>query len=171
MVGFQWKRCLFQLLNLYLNKIILNFCSNQNIYKLMKHIFECKTIAELEEIAPKVFNLINTNRIFAFYGPMGVGKTTFIKAICKHMGVVEIVNSPSFAIINEYYSEKYGKIYHFDFYRIKTIEEVFDMGYEDYLYSNNYCFIEWPEKITSLLPKDFIPLTINEKDGIRRIIF
>ncbi|OIP01948.1 MAG: tRNA (adenosine(37)-N6)-threonylcarbamoyltransferase complex ATPase subunit type 1 TsaE [Bacteroidetes bacterium CG2_30_32_10] len=138
----------------------------------MTDIIECKTILDIDFAAQKVFNTFNaTNRIFAFYGLMGVGKTTFIKAICKYMGVKDIVNSPTFAIVNEYKANQYGKIYHFDFYRIKTIAEVYDMGYEDYFYSRNYCFIEWPEKIAPLLPKDFVSLTIKENNGIRSIIF
>ncbi len=137
----------------------------------MNNVIECKTILDLDFAAEKVLNTFKNNRVFALYGPMGVGKTTFIKAICKYMGVKEIVNSPTFALVNEYSSGLYGKIYHFDFYRINKLSEVYDMGYEDYFYNNNYCFIEWPEKITSLLPKDFVNLTIKEYDSVRSIIF
>jgi tRNA threonylcarbamoyladenosine biosynthesis protein TsaE len=137
----------------------------------MADIIECKTILDLDFAAEKLISRYKTNKIFALYGLMGVGKTTFIKSICRFLGVNDIVNSPTYSLVNEYKSDKYGKIYHFDFYRIKTIAEVFDMGYEDYFYTNNYCFIEWPEKIASLLPKDFVSLTIKEKNGIRSIIF
>jgi tRNA threonylcarbamoyladenosine biosynthesis protein TsaE len=137
----------------------------------MTDIIECKTISELDFAAEKLLNKFKNNKIFALYGLMGVGKTTFIKSICKYMGVKDIINSPTFALVNEYKTEKYGKIYHFDFYRINTLAEVYDMGYEDYFYNNNYCFIEWPEKIASLLPKDFVSLTIKENDGVRSIIF
>ena len=94
------------------------------------------------------------------------GKT--YKALCEELGVSEVVNSPSFAIVNEYQSANNGVIYHFDFYRIKKIEEAFDFGYEDYFYSNNYCFIEWPEKIESLLPENCVIVNIKEReDGSR----
>lgn len=137
----------------------------------MIDIFECRTINDLDQAAEKLLEKYRMNKVFALYGGMGVGKTTFIKAICKGMGVKDIVNSPSFSIVNEYLSDQYGKIYHFDFYRINKLEEVYDMGYEDYFYNNKYCFIEWPEKITPLLPKDFVSLTIKENDGVRSIIF
>jgi tRNA threonylcarbamoyladenosine biosynthesis protein TsaE len=101
---------------------------------------------------------------------MGVGKTTFIKALCNELDVVEIVTSPTFALINEYQTSSGEIIYHFDFYRIKKIEEVFDFGYEDYFYSGNYCFIEWPDKIAEILPENvvFVQMTEN-KDGSRTI--
>jgi tRNA threonylcarbamoyladenosine biosynthesis protein TsaE len=101
------------------------------------------------------------SRVFAFFGSMGAGKTTFIKAICAELGVEDIVQSPTFSIINEYKTRSGESIYHFDFYRIKKIGEVFDIGYEDYLYSGNYCFIEWPELIGPLLPDDTIRVHIS----------
>jgi len=137
----------------------------------MKLTIECKNIPELATVAQQILEKHKGKKIFAFYGEMGTGKTTLIKAILKHMGVDDIVSSPSFALVNEYNSAVFGKIYHFDFYRIKNLSEVFDIGYEHYFYSNNYCFIEWPEKINSLLPDDFVSLNIVERNGIRRIVF
>lgn len=112
-------------------------------------------------------------RVFAFYGKMGAGKTTFIKAVCENLGVTDVITSPTFAIVNEYTSETSGDtIYHFDFYRIKKIEEVYDMGYEEYLYSGSLCFIEWPELIEGLLPDDATKVTIEEDgDGSRTVRF
>ncbi len=101
--------------------------------------------------------------VFAFYGKMGAGKTTFIKAVCEALGVTDVITSPTFAIVNEYRSDETGElIYHFDFYRIKTVGEVYDMGYEDYFYSGALCFIEWPELIEELLPDDAVRVTIEE---------
>jgi tRNA threonylcarbamoyladenosine biosynthesis protein TsaE len=109
--------------------------------------------------------------IFAFYGKMGAGKTTFIKALCKALGVEDEVNSPTFAIVNEYRSESTAElIYHFDFYRIKKVEEVYDLGYEDYFYSGALCFIEWPELIEELLPEDTKKISIEENNDGERII-
>lgn len=109
--------------------------------------------------------------VFAFYGKMGAGKTTFIKAVCEELGVADVINSPTFAIVNEYRSETTAElIYHFDFYRIKKLEEVYDMGYEDYLYSGARCFIEWPELIDDLLPGDAVRVEITEEpDGSRSV--
>lgn len=112
---------------------------------------------------------IGEHRIFAFYGSMGAGKTTFIKAICKLLGVKDNVSSPTFAIVNEYDSNV-GPIYHFDFYRIKNLAEVVDLGFEDYAYSGNLCFMEWPELIEELLPENTINVCITETDnGIRTV--
>jgi tRNA threonylcarbamoyladenosine biosynthesis protein TsaE len=99
-------------------------------------------------------------RIFAFYGPMGAGKTTFIQAICHSLGSDDLVTSPTFAIINEYNTSLSERIYHFDFYRIKNPDEAYDLGYEDYFYSGNYCFIEWPEMIGPLLPDQYLEVSI-----------
>lgn len=129
-----------------------------------------KSLSELNVIAEKFLRLMRDNKVFAFFGPMGVGKTTFIKALCNELGVVEIVTSPTFALINEYQTGNGKIIYHFDFYRIEKVEEVFDFGYEDYFYSGNYCFIEWPDKIAEILPKDVVFVQMNEnKDGSRTI--
>lgn len=111
------------------------------------------------------------SRIFAFYGKMGAGKTTFIKAICECLGVEDVITSPTFAIVNEYTSAKSGDtIYHFDFYRIKKIEEVYDMGYEEYFYSGSPCFIEWPELVEDLLPENATAVTIEEQEDGSRIV-
>lgn len=112
--------------------------------------------------------------VIAFYGKMGAGKTTFIKALCEELGVEDVITSPTFAIVNEYSLPHGGRLegalYHFDFYRIKKIEEVYDMGYEDYFYSGNLCLIEWPELIEDLLPEDALRVTIEEQpDGSRTI--
>lgn len=106
------------------------------------------------------------NTVFAFYGKMGAGKTTFIKAVCEELGVSDAIASPTFAIVNEYRSDQGGElIYHFDFYRIKKLEEVYDLGYEDYFYSGALCFIEWPELVEELLPGDAVRVDIEEVEG------
>ena len=112
----------------------------------------------------------NKGLVIAFYGKMGAGKTTFIKAICEELGVEDVITSPTFAIVNEYSLPSQEALYHFDFYRIKKLEEVYDMGYEDYFYSGNLCLIEWPELIEELLPEDALRVTIEEQpDGSRTI--
>ncbi len=125
----------------------------------------------IRESAKEFVRLMGDDTVFAFYGKMGAGKTTFIKALCKELGVEDEVNSPTFAIINEYRSETTAElIYHFDFYRIKKLEEVYDLGYEDYFYSGALCFIEWPELVEELLPLDAKKVTITENsDGTRTI--
>ena len=121
--------------------------------------------AQLPEAAKQFVQAMNQNTVFAFYGKMGAGKTTFIKAICEELGVTDVINSPTFSIVNEYRSDTTGElIYHFDFYRIKKIEEVYDMGYEDYFDSGAVCFIEWPELIDDLLPGDAVKVSITEQE-------
>lgn len=131
------------------------------------------TINGLDSIrdAAKAFiEAMDDRTVFAFYGDMGAGKTTFIKAICEELGVEDVINSPTFAIVNEYRSNSDELIYHFDFYRINKVEEAYDFGYEDYLYSGALCFIEWPEKIEELLPSDIVNVTIKEnEDGTRTV--
>lgn len=132
------------------------------------------TISNLDSIgraAREFMAQMGDDTVFAFYGKMGAGKTTFIKALCKELGVEDEVNSPTFAIINEYRSATTAElIYHFDFYRIKKLEEVYDLGYEDYFYSGALCFIEWPELVEELLPLDAKKVTIAENsDGSRTI--
>ena len=111
--------------------------------------------------------------MFAFYGKMGAGKTTFVKAVCEELGVDDVITSPTFSIVNEYRSADTGElIYHFDFYRVKKIDEVYDMGFEDYFYSGALCFIEWPELCEEVLPEDTVKVTIQEEsDGSRTIMF
>ena len=112
------------------------------------------------------------SRVFAFYGKMGAGKTTFIKALCRELGVEDVITSPTFAIVNEYTAASGAPIYHFDFYRIKKLEEVYDMGYEEYFYDGGLCLIEWPELIEELLPENAIRVSISEQaDGTRLIKF
>ena len=115
-----------------------------------------KEIGSINETAREFIKLIDQDTVFAFYGNMGAGKTTFIKAICEELGVTDVINSPTFAIVNEYRSATAELIYHFDFYRINKIEEAYDFGYEDYFYSGALCFIEWPEKLEEILPGDVV---------------
>lgn len=131
---------------------------------------EIKNLEALQPAARKFIDQMGDRRVFAFYGGMGAGKTTFIKTICKELGVKETVASPTFAIINEYKSGEGDPIYHFDFYRIHKLEEVFDFGYEDYLYSGHICFIEWPELVEQILPEDTVKLSIRETEDGRRVI-
>ena len=129
-------------------------------------------IQDINKAAKAFISAMGDSAVFAFYGKMGAGKTTFIKAVCEELGVTDVINSPTFAIVNEY---EYGDgdiIYHFDFYRIKKEQEVLDIGYEDYVYSGNLCFMEWPELIESLLPDGTVKVTIEEEaDGSRKVTF
>ncbi|EJP28038.1 tRNA threonylcarbamoyl adenosine modification protein YjeE [Prevotella sp. MSX73] len=128
------------------------------------------SLDNIHAAAKQFVDNMGTSKVFAFYGKMGAGKTTFIKAICEVFGVDDVITSPTFAIVNEYTAASGTPIYHFDFYRIKKIEEVYDMGYEDYFYSNNLCFLEWPELIENLLPGDAVRVTIREEeDGTRTV--
>ena len=129
------------------------------------------SIESIREAAKQFIAAMDDNTVFAFYGKMGAGKTTFIKAICEELGVTDVINSPTFAIVNEYRSDDSGElIYHFDFYRIQKLDEVYDMGYEDYFYSGALCFIEWPELIEEVLPGDAVKVTIEEaEDGTRNV--
>lgn len=126
-------------------------------------------LEQLPNIAKTILDTFKTERIFALYGKMGSGKTTFIKELCKLLGVNEHITSPTFALINEYIGKENIKIYHFDFYRIETQEEAYDFGYEEYFYSGNYCFIEWPELIENLLPETYIKISITEQENFDRI--
>lgn len=135
-------------------------------------------LSNIREAAREFICHMGDRKVYAFYGKMGAGKTTFIKAICEELGVEDVITSPTFAIINEYsISTPHSPltsdvIYHFDFYRIKKLEEVYDMGYEDYFYSGALCFIEWPELIEEVLPEDAVKVQIIEKeDGTRAILF
>ena len=130
-----------------------------------------QSLDHIHDAAREFIAAMGDNTVFALYGKMGAGKTTFIKALCQELGVEDVVTSPTFAVINEYRSDIAGElIYHFDFYRIKKLEEVYDMGYEDYFYSGALCFIEWPELVEELLPGNTIKVTIEEQeDGSRRL--
>ena len=130
-----------------------------------------QSLEQIHEAAKQFVQNMGDNTVFAFYGKMGAGKTTFIKAICEELGVKDVITSPTFAIVNEYRSEETAElIYHFDFYRIKKLDEVYDMGYEDYFYSGAVCFIEWPELVEELLPGNTVKVTIEEtEDGARRL--
>jgi tRNA threonylcarbamoyladenosine biosynthesis protein TsaE len=124
----------------------------------------------LDTVAQHLIKQFPDHRIFAFYGKMGAGKTTFIQSVCKILGTNDNVTSPTFALINEYKTGQQKSIFHFDFYRIKDIVEAFDLGYEDYLFSGNYCLIEWPEMIESLLPENIVKVKIDVgEDGARNI--
>ena len=128
-----------------------------------------KDLEHIREAAQEFISHMGDHRVFAFYGSMGAGKTTFIKALCEELGVTDVVTSPTFAIVNEYEAPS-RPIFHFDFYRIKKLEEVYDMGYEDYFYSDALCFIEWPELIDEVLPDDAVKVTIKENaDGTRTV--
>lgn len=130
-----------------------------------------KDLNNISEAAKEFIEAMDDRTVFAFHGKMGAGKTTFIKAICEELGVEDVINSPTFAIINEYRSESTGElIYHFDFYRINKISEAEEIGTEDYFYSGALCFIEWPDKIDELLPGDVINVSIEENtDGSRTV--
>ncbi|MBR3546404.1 MAG: tRNA (adenosine(37)-N6)-threonylcarbamoyltransferase complex ATPase subunit type 1 TsaE [Bacteroidaceae bacterium] len=131
-----------------------------------------RSLDEIQQAADDFVAAMGDNTVFALYGPMGVGKTTFTKAVCERLGVKDNITSPTFAIVNEYRSTTDELIYHFDFYRIKKLEEVYDMGYEDYFYSGAICFIEWPELIEELLPLDAVKVTLSENsDGTRSVRF
>jgi len=131
-------------------------------------VIRIKSLKEIRHAAGQFIQLIDSNRVFAFQGEMGAGKTTFIKAICEELGVEENITSPTFAIVNEYTSVNGKTIFHFDCYRLKNIREAYDLGAEEYFYSGNLCFIEWPEKIQELLPTDAVRVSISVLDDSSR---
>ena len=119
------------------------------------------SVNDLPNVAEQLLQIASNKRIIAFFGEMGAGKTTLIKEVCARLGVNDTVLSPTFSIVNEYRTETGESVYHFDFYRSKSLSEVYDMGYEEYFYSGNYCLIEWSEKIVSLLPEEYIKINIS----------
>ncbi len=127
------------------------------------------SVDDLHVAAKLLIAFAQTEKVFLFYGDMGAGKTTFIKSLCKSLGTHESITSPTFSIVNEYVG-KNGNIYHFDFYRLKNQTEAFDLGYEEYFYSGNYCFIEWPEKIPDLLPAHYIRVGIQVLTNNERLL-
>lgn len=128
------------------------------------------SLSELEGVAKEMISEFSEERVFAFYGKMGAGKTTFIQSVCRVLGSDDNVTSPTFALINEYNTANMESIFHFDFYRIKELEEAFDLGYEDYIYSGSYCLIEWPEMIDPLLPDTIVEVKIEVQDDESRVI-
>jgi tRNA threonylcarbamoyladenosine biosynthesis protein TsaE len=133
----------------------------------MQESISISNISELPSAAKQLIQICEGKKIFAFSGQMGAGKTTFIKAICIALGVKDTISSPTFSLVNEYRSATGEKIYHFDFYRIKDLSEAYDMGFEEYLYSKGYCFIEWPEKIEELLPEDCVKVNLSVEEEKR----
>ena len=137
----------------------------------MELTYNCSSVEELDGIATDILNKIPGPRVFALFGEMGSGKTTLVKSLCKALGSSDKVSSPTFSLVNEYLSESKGCIFHFDVYRIKKLEELMDIGYETYFFSDCYVFIEWSEKIIELLPKKSVYVKIRETDtGIREIL-
>lgn len=134
-------------------------------------IFEINSIDELSKVSDFLVSMREKSNIIAFYGNMGAGKTTLIKNLCSKLGVQDEVNSPTFALVNEYQTDAFDSIFHFDFYRIKSLEEVFDIGYEDYFYGGSLCLLEWPELIDPLMPEHFIKveITLGDTDTSRKI--
>ncbi len=135
----------------------------------MERVFDRVELENLPDVAGDILKLFPDNRFFVVNGEMGAGKTTLIRQLCKAIGVDGFTTSPTFALINEYFSPAKGPVYHFDFYRINKLTEVYDIGYEEYFYSDNYCFIEWSEKIRELLPDKYVEVNIETGDGFRRL--
>ena len=130
------------------------------------------SLSALNMAAQNILEHSGEETIFALNGKMGAGKTTLIKAFCNVLGVKEVVSSPTFSLINEYSDKNKNPVFHFDFYRIKKLDEVYDIGYEEYFYSHNKCFIEWPELISELLPESYVYISIDEiEDGKRTISY
>lgn len=130
--------------------------------------FEINNENELDFISKEIFEKFKS-KVFLFYGEMGVGKTAFIKSICKHLNVVDVVSSPTFSIVNQYVNDQDEFMYHFDFYRTNNKNEIFDIGYEEYLFSDSYCFIEWPERLDNLLPDKYLEIKMKLNKGNRVI--
>ena len=135
----------------------------------MSKIFYAKKVQELNEIAKAIVEVFENEKKIVFFGEMGVGKTTLIKYICKALNVQDVVTSPTFSVVNQYRNKDGNSLYHFDFYRIENQEELFDLGLEEYLYSDNYCFIEWPEKAKGLLSDNFVQVQMTKNKECRII--
>lgn len=135
----------------------------------MSKTFFAENLEQLNTIAKQILDYTSTHKKFAFYGEMGVGKTSLIKALSLHLGVLDAVSSPTFSIVNEYQADENTKIYHFDFYRIEDEKEAYDMGYEEYFFSSAYCFIEWSEKIPNLIEEDMVQIKMSVEGNKRRI--
>ena len=131
---------------------------------------EISSLSEINHVAERFLDAHPADRLFAFYGKMGAGKTTFIKALCEKLQVIDYVTSPTFALVNVYETELGREIYHFDLYRIKSQDELYDLGYEEYFFSEEYCFIEWPELIEPLLPPHTVKISITENEQGRRMV-
>lgn len=129
-----------------------------------------KSLKELPKAVDAIIRLMKDNKVFAFYGEMGAGKTTLIKTICQALHVLDYTTSPTFSLVNEYHTAEDESIFHFDFYRINTIEELYDIGYEEYLYSGCTCFIEWPTKAEELIPEDTVKVTITVNSDESRTV-
>lgn len=127
----------------------------------MEKVYRVESLSELEAVAKDVLCLCGKERVFALEGKMGAGKTTFTKALCKVLGCEDNVCSPTFAIVNAYFSESEGEIYHFDFYRLNSIREAEEIGVEEYLYSGSYCFMEWSERVKEILPERYVVIEIE----------
>ena len=135
----------------------------------MTNTFYAKNLEELSDVAKQILKYTLPYKKFLFFGEMGVGKTTLIKALSLHLGVQDVVSSPTFSIVNEYITQKKEKIYHFDFYRIKNEGEAFDLGYEEYFFSSAFCFVEWPEKVQNLIEDNMVKIFMHiEKE--KRVI-
>ncbi len=131
---------------------------------------EINGLPELKEAAQKLLTFASGEKIFLFEGEMGAGKTTFIKEICKALGVIDVVSSPTFSIVNEYHTDHQQIVYHFDFYRLKNLREAYDIGYEEYFFSDRFCLIEWPEKIEELIPEHYVKVSIRSTSAEKREI-
>lgn len=131
--------------------------------------FIVKNITEITDVAKAILDYVRTRKIFSIYGELGAGKTTLIKELCKQLGVLDRGSSPTFSLVNEYKTRDGSSVYHLDLYRLRSENEIFDIGYEEFVYSGNYCFIEWPEKIEHLLPEETVRIRISVKNSVREI--